>query len=274
MSEFYNIAGIPVEIKGIDDPYFDYRLSAYQSEKANAGSVIEYSESEKIDVPSGEKAGRDDYRIFLTNNGRYINYDILETPEMVTALVDANEDWSSIKAKLCDVEPYGGASLSVRSFNMIGEIMKYVFAKNNGILFSANSGTGKSTHTGLWEKVFKDNVEIINDDMPAVRKIDGGWKLCGTPWSGKSERNVNRIVPLKAIVFLERGEKNEIRRATSGESVFRIMNQTMLPVYKDIMGLVMDNIGEIISSVDTYVLKCTISEEAPEVVREKIFDEN
>lgn len=288
MSDFYEIAGLTVEISGIDDPYFGYRLGKYRANGKKADIHIEYSEEEKISEPAGQPAGRDSYRVFLKTDAGYANYDLLENPSMITAKIEADEKWENIKASLCDVEPYGGASLSVRAFNMVGEIMKTVFAKhdgvvihssslaykNKGILFSAPSGTGKSTHTGLWEKVYGNDVEIINDDMPAVRKIDGIWHLCGTPWSGKSEKNVNKNVPLCGLVFLERGEKNEIHKISGAQSIFKIMNQTMLPVYKDIMDTVMDNIGGILSKTDAYILKCTISDEAPVIVKEAIFRED
>ena len=52
-------------------------------------------------------------------------------------------------------------------------------------LFSAKSGTGKSTHTHLWLRAFPDS-RIINDDKPAVRRMDGTFYACGTPFSGKN----------------------------------------------------------------------------------------
>ena len=46
--------------------------------------------------------------------------------------------------------------------------------------FSADSGTGKSTHTQLWLKHFGDRAYILNDDKPAIREIDGKIYACGT----------------------------------------------------------------------------------------------
>ena len=68
----------------------------------------------------------------------------------------------------------------------------------------AVSGTGKSTHTGLWKKYYGAQVEILNDDKPAIRFEDGLPYLYGTTWSGKQERewNQNASAPLRAIFFL------------------------------------------------------------------------
>lgn len=37
-------------------------------------------------------------------------------------------------------------------------------------IFSAPSGTGKSTHTALWQRHFGGRVQMINDDKPIIRK--------------------------------------------------------------------------------------------------------
>ncbi len=283
-----NIAGIDFQIDGGVYDYTSYRFRNYNTNERTADVKISYKESSCIQTPVGNEVARNDYRIFLENNGDYINYDTLEVPKMNTAYMKSDSEWTCVETALSDVEHLGGASLSVRLFNMLGEVFKYSLIKrngfvvhssslsykDNGILFSAPSGTGKSTHTGLWEKVYKEDVKIVNDDMPAVRKIDGIWKLCGTPWSGKSEKNLNLCVPLKAFVFLERGEKNELIRLPAAKGVFMLLNQTLLPVYRGLMNEMMNSISEALTSVPCYILKCNISEEAPKIVKEGIIDEN
>ena len=283
-----NIAGINIEIKGDIYDYTSYRFRDYLTDAENTDVELFYAEKSDIVTPEGKMVAKNDYRIFLENNGEYINYDVLSSPEMNTAFVKSDKEWSVIETALSDVENLGGASLSLRLFNMIGEVFKYAVIKqkgfvvhssslsykNNGILFSAPSGTGKSTHTGLWEKVYKDDVKIINDDMPAIRNIDGVWHLCGTPWSGKSEKNANICVPLKAFVFLERGEKNELIKIPANRGAFMILNQTLLPVYRELMNEMTDSVSQALSEIPCYILKCTISEEAPKLVKEGIIDEN
>lgn len=74
--------------------------------------------------------------------------------------------------------------------------------------FSADSGTGKSTHTQLWLKHFGKSAHIVNDDKPAIRIIGGKVYACGTPWSGKYDYSTPEIMPLAGICFLERSEDN------------------------------------------------------------------
>lgn len=111
---------------------------------------------------------------------------------------------------------------------------------------------------------------MINDDMPFLRNFQGKWQLCGAPWSGKTQINQNRQVPLKAVVFLERGEENQIKKIDVPETVFRILSQTTVPVYKDLLELLMNHIEDLVSQVPVYLLSCTISEEAPKLVARTI----
>lgn len=85
-------------------------------------------------------------------------------------------------------------------------------------LFSADSGTGKSTHTSQWLDYFGDRAFILNDDKPAIRRINGSYQVFGTPWSGKTGQNVNTAAPLAGIAFLERSQNNWITPMTPGEA--------------------------------------------------------
>jgi hypothetical protein len=130
---------------------------------------------------------------------------------------------------------------------------------NNAYLFSASSGTGKSTHTSLWLKNFKDAF-IINDDKPAIKIEDDGIYVCGTPFSGKTDQNKNVKVPLKAICILERGEKNKIEKIKSSDAVLPILNQTIRP--EDKMVNLMALVIETLKSTNVYRLYCNITDEA------------
>ena len=94
-------------------------------------------------------------------------------------------------------------------------------------LFSGPSGMGKSTHTRLWQQVFGDRAVVINDDKPALRRVDGRWYAYGTPWCGKDGINCNRKVPLAGICFLKQAPENRIRRLGSMEALSMFLPQTM-----------------------------------------------
>lgn len=94
-------------------------------------------------------------------------------------------------------------------------------------LFSGDSGVGKTTHGKLWQALFPGMVQVINDDKPALRRLDGAWYAYGTPWCGKDGINANAKAPLGGLCFLKQADSNRIRRLTSDEAVERIFPQTI-----------------------------------------------
>ncbi len=133
-----------------------------------------------------------------------------------------------------------------------------------GFLFSAPCGTGKSTHTQLWLKRF-EGAYILNDDKPAIKYTKDGFYVYGTPFSGKTDLNVNEGVPLRGVCILERGEKNSIRRAEPEEALFGILNQTVRPVSEERMDKLLKILDKLVTDVPVYRLYCNMDIEAAEV---------
>ena len=140
-----------------------------------------------------------------------------------------------------------------------------VVADGAAYLFSADSGTGKSTHTSLWLKLLGDRAYILNDDKPAVRVVDGKVYAYGTPFSGKNDINVNACVPLSAICFIERAEENSIEKLTPSEAIPLILTQTQRKSDRDIMEKLLGVLDKILSSVNVYKLKCNMDISAAEL---------
>ena len=131
--------------------------------------------------------------------------------------------------------------------------------------FSADSGTGKSTHTELWLKKFGVRAYMLNDDKPCIRKIDGRIYACGTPWSGKYDYSAPEIVPLGGICFLERSKSNHIQPADKNSAIFNILAQTVRRLDESEMNKLLDILEDILGSVPLYELSCNISQEAADL---------
>lgn len=141
-------------------------------------------------------------------------------------------------------------------------------------LFSAKSGTGKSTHTGLWQQVFgAENARILNDDKPALRFEDGRWYAYGTPWSGKYDISLNERVPVAGICMLERAEQNSIERFGGPAAIYAIMEQTLRPNAPELRRLLMQNLDLLLRNVPVYRLRCNMEPEAA-VLSHKVMCEN
>lgn len=121
-------------------------------------------------------------------------------------------------------------------------------------LFSGPSRVGKSTHTRLWQQLYKD-ARVFNDDKPALREIDGVWYAYGTPWCGKDGININLKVPLAGICFLKQGSENSIRRLSKIEAVSAIMTQTHWR-FKTSEGLdvLLAIVGRLVEDIPVYLL--------------------
>ena len=153
-----------------------------------------------------------------------------------------------------------GLKFAVRLLSKKGFVLhsSAVAYEGKSYLFSANSGTGKSTHTAFWQECFgEDKTVIINDDKPAIREVDGVFYASGTPFSGKSDLNNNITVPIKAVCFIHRSEKNEIRRLTSGEALECIMNQTIRPPKAENMSELLELLDAFLEKVPIYSLGVT-----------------
>jgi len=129
-------------------------------------------------------------------------------------------------------------------------------------LFSAPSGTGKSTHTALWTKVFGERALILNDDKPAVRIVEDQIYAYGTPWSGKTDQSINRRIPLQGICFLSRGEKNKINRISPSKAIPKLLEQTLLPDDKTRMNLLLDTVQELMLRTPIFEMQCNMDPSA------------
>lgn len=98
-----------------------------------------------------------------------------------------------------------------------------------GYLFTAKSGTGKSTHVRLWRELLGDRAAMVNDDKPLIRVTDAGSVIYGTPWDGKHRLSNNAAVPLKALCILERAKDNSIRPITVQEAYPMLLQQAYRP---------------------------------------------
>ena len=133
-----------------------------------------------------------------------------------------------------------------------------------GYLFTAKSGTGKSTHTRLWRQVFKDRAVMVNDDKPLLRITDTGVWVCGTPWDGKHRLNSNISVPLKTICILTRGRENQISRITYQAALPMLIQQSYRPSDPKKLAKVLSLVDLVGKYIKLYRLECNMNPSAAE----------
>lgn len=148
----------------------------------------------------------------------------------------------------------------------------YTVYKGKAILFSAPSGTGKSTQAELW-KQYRGS-RIVNGDRALLRKIDGVWSACGWPVCGSSDICESEDTPLYTIVMLRQGETNYIERLSPIQTFTQLYAQTTINQWNPaFVQRAMELIEDLIGQVPVYQLTCNMTEDAVKCLEQAIFPE-
>lgn len=140
-----------------------------------------------------------------------------------------------------------------------------VILNDKAYLFSAPSGTGKSTHTEKWVRLF--GARYLNDDKPALRLVGGGWMAYGTPWSGKHDLSRPEKAPVAAVAFVHRGTENKIRRLEPQEAIPYFISQILRVIPAELMDRQLTLLDQLLREIPVYLLICRNDDEAAYVAR-------
>ena len=137
-----------------------------------------------------------------------------------------------------------------------------------GYLFTAKSGTGKSTHTRLWRVYFGDRAVMVNDDKPLLHISDSGVIAYGTPYNGKHRLGSNISVPLKAICILTRAADNHIEPITREQAYTMLLQQVYRPADALKMMQTLSLVDRLADNVKLYRLGCNMGISAAKIAYE------
>ena len=195
----------------------------------------------------------------------------IEADETAAPDIIITSDWQALKASQphlsqgdCEYLSTGG-SFYRQLLRFDGMLLhaSAVLMDGRAYLFSAPSGTGKSTHTRLWQQVFgKDRALILNDDKPALRYEDGLWYAYGTPWSGKHDISINTRVPLAGIAMIERSAANTIEPFGGRQAIFALMEQTVRPRDAASRMQLLALLDRLLTEIPVWKLQCNMEPEA------------
>ena len=116
-----------------------------------------------------------------------------------------------------------------------------LWIKDDVILFSAPSQTGKSTHVHYYLEQFK-HMKNLNDDKPLIK--DG--YVYGTPFSGKNMQNINDKQKLKTIVFIHQGSITKIERLKEDKAIELILKNMLRPTTSDTWDKLLPSINQVL----------------------------
>ena len=134
-----------------------------------------------------------------------------------------------------------------------------------GYLFTAKSGTGKSTHVRLWRELLGARAVMVNDDKPLIRIGASGALAFGTPWNGKHHLGSNISVPLKAICILTQGDANRIEPVSTDEAYPVMLQQAYRPMDAEAMRRTLSLLDLLAGCVQFWRMQCNIDIDAARI---------
>ena len=141
------------------------------------------------------------------------------------------------------------------------------------ILFTAPSGTGKSTQADLWKK--NENAEVINGDRSGIRKMDGKWTAYGLPIAGSSEIYKNKKAEISHIIILKQGKENKLIRLSSREAFIKLYSETLVHTWdKEFQENIINMITDVVQNVRIYQYECLPDKSAVEFLKKQVIKDN
>ena len=147
--------------------------------------------------------------------------------------------------------------LDFNTFLMHGAV---VAVGDKAWLFTAPSGTGKTTHINLWLKNFPGSY-VVNGDKPLIR-VGDECTVYGTPWAGKEGMNRNVGVKLCGIVILNRGAENRIEKVPMTQILPVLIQQSYRPKDKVELEKTLSLLSRLGKKIPMYQLYCNMNPDA------------
>ncbi len=251
-----------------------------QVKEGNSSNLL-FSLSVDDTLPPTPKEKCERIRNFDTGNGHIIvdqiagggyQYIIKDIVGRNCCLLQTNKDFTICRCALngnFSMRSYGLSNALMLIFAFRGSHQKTLLIHASlvrqgeyGYPFVAKSGTGKSTHVNLWLKNIL-GCDLMNDDNPIIRIIDGEAYIYGSPWSGKTPCYRDVKAKLGAITRIDRATSNMIEKLRPVEAF-----ASLLPICssmkwdKTIFNNICNIISEIIGMTDIYTLHCRPDNEA------------
>lgn len=149
----------------------------------------------------------------------------------------------------------------------------FVCWQEQGILFSAPSGTGKSTQADLWKKY--EQADIYNGDRTVIRRIDGRYYGFGSPYAGSSGIYRNESAPIRAIVILSQAPFNRIERLRGKNTFLPLYRESLMNTWNpDYMQQISELIMDAAGAIPMYHLACRPDEGAVKLVKQMVFEQS
>ena len=183
--------------------------------------------------------------------------------------VQMNGDWS---ISMYHFAMWIGLGLMVAPHDTVAIHSSCIVYRDRAVLFLGESGTGKSTHTRLWQEHI-EGAHLLNDDSPILRVEDGKIWAYGSPWSGKTPCYKQERYELAGCIRLSQAPYNKIERLTILHA-YGAVHPSCPPAFaydKVLYGHISSFLNSLLSTIPCYHLACLPNEEAARLSLKTIF---
>lgn len=166
-----------------------------------------------------------------------------------------------------------GVGLMVTPYDTVAIHSSCIVYQDKAVLFLGESGTGKSTHTRLWQENIKGTF-LLNDDSPFLRVEDGKVWAYGSPWSGKTPCYKQQRYELKACVRLSQAPQNQITKLGTLQA-YGAIHPSCPPAFAyddQLYDHISSFISKLLSTIPFYHLGCLPTPEAARLALSTLFE--
>ena len=273
-TETYRFAGITAQITMPREwfPEQENKLEPFRSTPSGKVHRFVFQKAETLPEPQGSLLTEQPNFFVLSGEDAKIRYIGARRESWENAYIRAEHGDTEHRILLRESRIPGkiGAKIileSIAAEHLIARNHGFIFhcsyIEHNGkaILFTAPSGTGKSTQAELWKE--HRGAEIINGDRAAVRLADGRLLAEGIPFAGSSQYCKNRSLPIAAIIYLGQASETSIRKLRGYEAFSKIWEGVSVNTWdKEDMELVSGVVQKVAEQIPVYHLPCTPDESA------------
>lgn len=269
ISRCYRFAGVDIQLIIPEDRFCEDEgnLTQFLAEPVSDPHVFRYSFVEELLPPDGVKVSDEINTAVYMTAGQSVRY--LHSPDkkLPHGYARISHDGKQHHVQLLS----GYITGRVNFYTLLKTLcLEHLVARENGflfhssyidwngqaILFTAPSGTGKSTQADLWHQY--RGTQILNGDRSVIRSENGKIMVAGIPLAGSSQYCQNKSLPLAAVVYLEQAPETTIRKVRGFEAIRRLWEGASVNTWdQEDMRRVSSVIMETAESVPVFHLACT-----------------
>lgn len=269
MEKHYQFAGVEVTVSIPDQWMYedDRQLTPFRVSQVNNPHTFRFEPVDSFPAPTGTLEAEVQHTRVYHEADNYVRYIGSVSNGWGKAYIRAEYGQKEhlVQVKVNEAVKYIGAKTVLNSFGVEhlvagsgGFVFHCAYIEWNGtaVLFTAPSGTGKSTQAELWRK-YRD-AEIINGDRAAVCIKEGLLVAAGIPFSGSSSYCGNRTLPVAAIVYLSQAPETSIRKLRGAEAFSKLWEGVSVNTWnKTDMEHVLNVVQKAAEEIPVYHLACT-----------------